>query len=74
MHPDAGLQTFNKHGHTREREMKWLRSYRYAPVNLGGRDREDLFRRYDAVCANLSFERPAGPTFGNTLDALRPGR
>ena len=73
-HPDAALQTFIKHGPSRGREMKWLGSYRYATVNLGGRDREDLFRRYDSIFGNLSFERPAGPIFGNPLDALRSGR
>src|SRR6266581_802584 len=56
--PDTGLQTFIKRGGSRAREMKWLGSYRYATVNLGGRDREDLFRRFESVCANLSFERP----------------
>ena len=73
-HPDAGLQTFIKRGSSRAREMKWLGSYRYATINLGGRDREDLFRRFEAVCANLSFEPPARIDFGGTLDALRPGR
>lgn len=38
--------------------MKWLGSYRYATVNLSGRDREELFRRYEEVCANVAFERP----------------
>jgi hypothetical protein len=73
-YPDACLQTFIKHGNSRGREMKWLGSYRYATVNLGGRDREDLFRRYDSICANLAFERPARIAFGGTLDALRLGR
>jgi biotin carboxylase len=72
--PDACLQTFIKHGNSRGREMKWVGSYRYATINLGGRDREDLFRRYDSVCANLAFERPTRLAFGGTLDALRPER
>ncbi len=72
--PDAGLQTFIKRGGSRAREMKWLGSYRYATVNLGGRDREDLFRRFEAVCANLSFERPVWAAFGATLHALRSGQ
>jgi hypothetical protein len=71
-HPDARLQTFIKRGQSRSREMKWLGSYRYATVNLGGRDRDDLLRRYDAICANLSFERPRRPAPGNPLAALRP--
>jgi len=54
--------------------MKWLGSYRYAALNLGGRDREDLFRRYDSACANLAFKRPSRLMFGATIDALRPGR
>ncbi|TMH60464.1 MAG: ATP-grasp domain-containing protein [Betaproteobacteria bacterium] len=73
-HPDICLQTFIKHGASRGREMKWLGSYRYATVNIGGRNREDLFRRYDSVCSNLAFERPARLAFGNPLAALRPGR
>ena len=72
-HPDASLQTFIKRGSSRSREMKWLGSYRYATINLGGRDRDDLFRRFEAVCANLSFEQPARLDFGSTLNALRPG-
>src|SRR5438093_1355501 len=72
--PDTCLQTFIKRGGSRGREMKWLGSYRYATVNIGGRDREDLFRRYDSVCANLAFERPPWLVFEGTLDALRPGR
>jgi hypothetical protein len=55
-HPDAHLQTFIKHGQSRWREMRWLGSYRYAIVNLGGADRGDLMRRYDEVCRNVSFE------------------
>ena len=73
-HPGTCLQTFIKRGASRGREMKWLGSYRYATVNIGGRDREDLFRRYDSVCANLAFERPPRLVFEGTLDALRPGR
>jgi hypothetical protein len=74
MHPDACLQTFIKHGYSRWREMKWLGSYRYATINLGGRNRDDLFRRYDGVCANLSFERAARPAFPGALDTLRSGQ
>jgi hypothetical protein len=73
-HPDARLQTFIKRGASRSREMKWLGSYRYATVNLGGRNRDDLMRRYDAIYANLSFERTRGPAAGNPLAALRFGR
>ena len=49
-YPDAALHTFIKHGNSRWRETKWLGSYRYAIVNLGGASREDLERRYEEVC------------------------
>jgi len=53
--------------------MKWLGSYRYATINLAGRDREDPFRRYESVRAGLSFERTM--RFERPLsDALPPGR
>ena len=73
-HPEAALQTFIKRGESRAREMRWLRSYRYATVNLGGRDREDLFRRYDDICSNVAFER--APLLGSVgaLAGFRPGR
>ena len=54
--------------------MKWVGSYRYAAVNLGGLDHDDLMRGYEAICANLSFERARGTAAGNPLAALRPGR
>ena len=72
-YPDAALHTFIKHGNSRWRETKWLGSYRYAIVNLGGASREDLERRYDEVCRNLSFERGDNVRFASDIDALRPG-
>lgn len=73
-HPDACLQTFFKHGYARWREMKWLGSYRFATLNVGGRDREDLLRLHDSIRANLSFEPVVKPVFGGALNALRSGR
>jgi hypothetical protein len=55
-HPDAHLQTFIKTGHARWREMRWLGSYRYAIVNLGGADHADLMHRYDEVCRHVTFD------------------
>jgi len=72
-HRDAVLQTFIKRGQGRLRELKWLGSYRYATINLGGRDRDDVFRRFDAIRDRLSFERRA-PVDLPTADAPRPGR
>ena len=73
-HPDVELQTFIRRGGNRRREMKWLGSYRYAALNLGARDRDELFRRFDAIRAGISFERTARFDLGTTLDALRLGR
>jgi hypothetical protein len=56
--PDALLQTFIKRTPSRRRELKWVGSYRYAALNVGGRDREDVFRRFDEAMAGLSFEPP----------------
>ena len=73
-YPDAYLETFIKHGNSRWRETKWLGSYRYAIVNLGGEDRDDLHRRFDDICRHLVFEHPGTPRFIPGVDALRPGR
>ena len=71
-YPDARLHTFIKHGNSRWREAKWLGSYRYAIVNMGGCDRDDLFARFDDVRANVSFERPNTVRFEAGLDDIRP--
>ena len=55
-YPDASLLTFIKHGASRAREVKWLGSYRYAIVNLGGDSRADLELRFADVCRHLSFD------------------
>lgn len=73
-HPDAHLQTFIKRGNSRQREMKWLGSYRYAIVNLGGRDGDDLLRRHDDICRNVPFERDRGTLLqvDGSIDDIRP--
>jgi biotin carboxylase len=73
-HPEVGLQTFIKNGEGRAREMRWLGSYRYATISIGGRDREDLFRRYEDICANVAFERAPLLASVGALAGLRPGR
>jgi hypothetical protein len=70
-YPDAALQTFIKHGNSRWRETKWLGSYRYAIVNLGGSSREDLEQRFANVCRNVSFERQT-VRFEPEVETLRP--
>jgi hypothetical protein len=73
-YPDARLHMFLKQGNSRWRETKWLGNYRYAIVNMGGRDREDLFRRFDNVCSTLRFEREQKVRFASGLDDVRPHR
>ncbi len=59
-YPDARLLVYPKHGASLAREIKWLGSYRYAVLNLGGKDRADLQRLYEDVAAHLSFDlRPS---------------
>jgi len=41
------------------REMKWLGSYRYAVVNLGGTTEEDLEQRYAEIRRLLGFDEAA---------------
>ena len=60
-HPDARLMLYLKRGADLAREMKWLGSHRYAIVNIGGRDRDDLYSRYRDIRATLGFEQHAGP-------------
>jgi hypothetical protein len=48
--PDAMLFCFPKSAGQIERDFKWLGSYRYGIVHLGGRDQADLAAR----CANAS--------------------
>jgi len=55
-HRDARLMIYVKKGASLEREMKWLGSYRYAVLNLGGRDHSDLFARYHSVAKELAFD------------------
>jgi len=60
-HPDARLMLYLKRGADLAREMKWLGSHRYAIVNVGGRDRDDLYARYRDIREVLGFERHGGP-------------
>jgi hypothetical protein len=55
-YPDARLMLYLKRGASLAREMKWLGSYRYAVLNLGGASAEDLHQRYDDIRREFSFE------------------
>ncbi|MFN0161698.1 MAG: acetyl-CoA carboxylase biotin carboxylase subunit family protein [Burkholderiales bacterium] len=56
--PDALLFEFPKDRKQIERDFKWLSSYRYGIVHLGGRDAEDLRRRADKASAMLGWAAP----------------
>jgi hypothetical protein len=47
--PDAAIMLYLKSGQALAREMKWLGSYRYAVINLGGASEEALNLRYAEI-------------------------
>ena len=53
--PDAAIMLYLKRGRALAREMKWLGSYRYAVVNLGGASEEMLNRRYAEIQTMLQL-------------------
>jgi len=57
--PDAKLMLYLKRGAALAREMKWLGSYRYAVLNMGGMSAADLVARYHAACHQLTFDPDA---------------
>jgi len=57
--PDAKLMLYLKRGAALAREMKWLGSYRYAVLNMGGTSATDLVARYRAACRQLAFDPDA---------------
>jgi hypothetical protein len=74
LNPEAHVMFYLKRGADLEREMKWLGSYRYATFNLGGSSLEDLFRRYQRLCGQITFH-PSGhlEPCVETLLAQAPG-
>jgi biotin carboxylase len=54
--PDARLMLYLKRGASLAREMKWLGSYRYAVLNLGGASPSDLHQRYHQIRRQLAFD------------------
>jgi ATP-grasp domain len=53
--PEASLHVFRKTGGSLRRELKWLGSYRYCIINLGGHTLEDLFARFIRVRDAIAF-------------------
>lgn len=54
--PDARLMLYLKKGASLAREMKWLGSYRYAVLNLGGKTPSDLHQRFHLIRQQLAFD------------------
>ncbi len=57
-YPDASLMLYYKKGASLDREIKWLGSYRYAVLNIGGLSRGDLFDRFQNICKKLYRDDP----------------
>jgi biotin carboxylase len=55
-YPDARLMLYLKKGASLAREMKWLGSYRYAVLNLGGHSPSDLHDRFRRIRQQLAFD------------------
>jgi hypothetical protein len=53
--PDHLLMHFPKAGHSLKRDFKWLGSYRYGILHLGGADAADLRLRCEAASALLQW-------------------
>ena len=56
--PDGMLLPFPKDKGSTARDFKWLGSYRYGIVHLGGRDANDLRQRAEAASALLAWASP----------------
>lgn len=56
--PDGLLLCFPKPRGSMQRDFKWLGSYRYGIVHLGGRDADDLRARCEAASALLGWPAP----------------
>jgi biotin carboxylase len=53
--PKAFLVTFKKKGNELKREIRWLRSYRYACLNMGAESEEALMDKYRKASAIIGF-------------------
>jgi hypothetical protein len=56
--PDSLFTPDFKYGASREREQRWLGSHRYALLNLGGRNHDDLLANYQDANSVLDFDSP----------------
>jgi biotin carboxylase len=66
-HPDARLMLYLKRGAGLAREMKWLGSHRYAVLNLGGYDTDDLQTRYETIRGELALDAGVAPSSAGVM-------
>ena len=52
---DSRIMVYIKRGASLAREFKWLGSYRYCLINMGGQNLDDLEGRYQAAKKELAF-------------------
>ncbi len=67
--PDAHVMIYPKRGADLARELKWLGSYRYGVVNLGGATLEEMFERFAAISARIDFHPASGAAGAQALAA-----
>ena len=63
--PDALLLQFPRLSSQIERDWKWLGSYRYGIMHLGGKSSDDLRRRCEAASAMLGWPAPYAAHLAN---------
>ena len=68
---DAKLFLDIKHSTSRARETKWLGTYRYALVHMGGANHSDLMTRFANVCEHLDFDGKSSPEAVSRWQILR---
>ncbi len=69
-YPDAELFLDLKDGRARRREQRWVGSYRYALLHMGGRDHDDLLHRHARALEHLDFAAPAQSNSSGILRRL----
>ena len=66
---DGMLLEFPKPRGSMERDFKWLGSYRYAIIHLGGADKHDLRRRCERASALFGWPAPYADTVAEPIPA-----
>jgi hypothetical protein len=54
-YPDARIEIYGKEGMRLSHELNDMESYRYGIINLGGKDKNDLFQKFNEVKQHLQF-------------------